>query len=303
MDKATLFAAYLAENSIAVRRDVPLSEQSTFCIGGPADLFLEPKSEDEIAKAFAFAAGHDIPLLVLGKGSNVLFSDGGYRGAVLHLGDAFKQKRQEAETDIVCEAGLGLSELCKYAEKKGLAGLEFAYGIPGSVGGAVYMNAGAYGSEIKDVIISARFLAPDGSVKELGADQMGLGYRRSAFMNMGGIITGATFRLTPDCPREIKTRMDDYISRRRHTQPLMQPSAGSTFKRPAGNYAAALIDGCGLKGLAVGGAAVSEKHAGFVVNTGGATCKDVLSLIGKIKEEVKAKTGYDLECEVRIIDS
>jgi len=301
MHKIELLTRFLAENNIAAHKGVLLSGKTTFRIGGPADLFLEPKSEGEISKIFTFATGHEIPLLVLGNGSNVLFSDEGYRGAILHLGDGFGQIRQESETEISCESGAKLSDLCEYAQEKGLSGLEFAYGIPGTVGGAVFMNAGAYDGEIKDVIRSARYLAADGSVKEIGADEMKLEYRRSAFMDMDTVITGAVFSLTPGNPQEIRAKMDDYMSRRRDKQPLEYPSAGSTFKRPVGNFASALIDQCGLKGLRAGGAAVSEKHAGFVINTGGAKCGDVLSLIEKIKAIVKEKTGYELECEVKII--
>jgi len=301
MNKIELFTRFLAENNIAARSGVLLSEKSTFRIGGPADLFLEPKNEEEISKTFTFAAGHEIPLLVLGNGSNVLFPDEGYRGAILHLGRGFEAIRQESETDLFCESGVKLSDLCAYAEKKGLSGLEFAYGIPGTAGGAIFMNAGAYGGEIKNVIRGARYLAANGSVKEIGAGEMNLEYRRSAFMDMNTVITGAVFRLTPGNPPEIRAKMDDYMSRRREKQPLEYPSAGSTFKRPPGNFASALIDQCGLKGLRAGGAAVSEKHAGFVINTGGAKCGDVLSLIDKIKDAVKQKTGYELECEVKII--
>ena len=301
MDKIEKLAARLAESEIALSRGVLLSEHSTFGIGGPADLFVQPQSEEQTAQVFIAAGEYKVPLLVLGRGSNVLFADAGYRGAVLHLGDKFSRIWQDGPNKIRCQSGVKLSELCRYAEKQGLAGMEFAYGIPGTVGGAVYMNAGAYGSEIKDVITGARFAGTDGSVKELCPDEMGLEYRHSAFMGMSGAITEAAFELTPGCPKEIRAKMDDYMSRRRSSQPLAYPSAGSTFKRPPGNYASALIDQCGLKGLRVGGAVVSEKHAGFVVNTGGATCEDVLTLIAKIQEQVKAQTGYELECEVKII--
>ncbi|MCL2579189.1 MAG: UDP-N-acetylmuramate dehydrogenase [Oscillospiraceae bacterium] len=295
------FARYLAENQIEAGRDRPLSEWSSFRIGGPADLFIAPKSEEEAAKALCYAGAHGIPLVVLGKGSNVLFSDAGYRGAVLHLGAGFDNIRRVGENEIYCEAGAGLGDLAVFAAECGLTGLEFAYGIPGSVGGGVYMNAGAFGSEVKNVIVSARYLSADGVRKELGVDEMNLSYRHSAFMEMDGVITGAAFKLAQGDPEEIKARMGDYLGRRESKQPLEYPSAGSTFKRPAGNFASALIDQCGLKGLAVGGAAVSEKHAGFVINTGDASCRDVLALIGKVKEEVFRQTGYRLEPEVRVI--
>ena len=294
-------ARCLAGEEIAARQGQLLSEHTTFQIGGPADLFVEPKTESEIERATALAAEQGVSLFALGKGSNVLFSDRGYPGMVLRLGPSFARIWRAGEVEISCESGAGLGDLALFAQQNGLAGLEFAYGIPGSVGGGVYMNAGAYGSEIKDVIVSARCLGQDGSRKELGLDEMRLTYRHSAFMEAGGVITGATFRLTPGDPAQIKAKMDDYLSRRQAKQPLEYPSAGSTFKRPAGNYASALIDQCGLKGLQVGGAAVSEKHAGFVINKGGATCGDVLALIEKVKEEVGRQTGYQLACEVKVI--
>jgi len=300
MDKIQAFASYLAENNIAGTKDVALSEKSTFRIGGPAALFIQPGSREQIAMALTFASKEKIPLLTLGAGSNILFSDEGYPGAVLHLGESFAEIRREGEDIISCQAGAKLSDLCEFAGRCGLAGLEFAYGIPGTVGGAVYMNAGAYGGQVEDAIHTASFIDSTGGLTELTASQMGFGYRRSVFMEMSGVVAGATFKLTPALAEEIRAKMDDYMARRREKQPLEYPSAGSTFKRPQGNYASALIDQCGLKGLRVGGAAVSEKHAGFIVNLGGATCKDVLELIGQVQRRVKAQTGYELECEVQV---
>jgi len=300
MDKIQTFAGYLAENNITTARDVPLSEKSTFRIGGPATLFIQPDSQEQIALTLTFAARENIPLMVLGAGSNILFADEGYSGAVLHLGGAFAEIRREGAHLISCQAGAKLSDLCEFAQSQGLAGLEFAYGIPGTVGGAVYMNAGAYGGQIEDVVQTASFVDIDGKLTEFTAAQMAFDYRRSAFMKMSGALTGATFKLTPAPPEEIRAKMDDYMARRREKQPLEHPSAGSTFKRPPGNYASALIDQCGLKGLRAGGAAVSEKHAGFIVNLGGATCKDVLELIGQVQRRVEAETGYKLEREVQL---
>jgi len=294
-------AATLAGQGITAHTGVPLSEKCTFRIGGAADLFVQPCSEDEIAQVFTLAHEHDVPLLVLGRGSNVLFADSGYRGAVLHLGKQYSRIwRQDGH--IICESGASLSELCEFAEKNGLAGLEFAHGIPGTVGGALFMNAGAYGGQVSDVIHSARFIDERGQATELNPEQMALDYRHSAFMGMRGAITRATFRLAPGDPAQIRAKMDGFMQRRREKQPLEHPSAGSTFKRPPGNYASALIDDCGLKGLKIGGAAVSEKHAGFVINTGGATAKDVLAVIAAVQQTVREKTGYELECEVKTID-
>ncbi|MCL2856310.1 MAG: UDP-N-acetylmuramate dehydrogenase [Oscillospiraceae bacterium] len=298
MDKIQAFAEHLAQNSIGYTRDVPLGEKSTFRIGGPAALFIEPGSQDEVALALAFASREGIPLLVLGAGSNMLFADEGYHGTILHLGESFSQIRREGEILISCQSGAKLSNLCRFAQQQGLAGLEFAYGIPGTVGGALYMNAGAYGGQIEDVAHTAGFMDFGGNLIEFTAPQMGFSYRRSAFMEMDGVLTGATFKLTPAPPEEIRIKMDDYMARRREKQPLEYPSAGSTFKRPPDNYASALIDQCGLKGLRVGGAAVSEKHAGFIVNLGGATCKDVIQLIEQVQRRVKEDTGYKLEREV-----
>ena len=301
MDRIGLLARELEQNNIAAQQKIPLSQKCTFRIGGPADLFAEPKSGDEITTALALAAKHGVPMLVLGAGSNILFADEGYRGFILKLGVGFSRVWQESEAVISCQSGAKLSELCEFARQLGLAGLEFAYGIPGTVGGAVYMNAGAFGGEIADVITGAQFISSDGKMTEYKAQEMDFDYRRSFFMDMSGVITQASFNLTPGDPQEIRARMDDYMNRRRDKQPLEYPSAGSTFKRPPGNYASALIDQCGLKGLRVGGAAVSEKHAGFVVNMGGATCKDVLALIEQVKTQVSAQTGYKLECEVQVV--
>ena len=300
MDKIKAFAHYLAQNKIPAATDVPLSEWSTFHIGGPAALFIQPGSSEQIATALSYADREEIPLMVLGVGSNILFADEGYPGAVLHLGEHFAQIQLEGEGIIGAQAGAKLSDLCEFAQRHGLAGLEFAYGIPGSVGGALYMNAGAYGGQMEDVTLSASFVSSTGQPQEFAAGQMGFGYRRSAFMQMRGALTGGRFKLTPAPPEEIRARMDEYMARRVEKQPLELPSAGSMFKRPEGNYASALIDQCGLKGLQVGGAAVSEKHAGFIVNLGGATCKDVLELIAQVQQQVKAKTGYELECEVQV---
>ena len=301
MDKIGVFAEYLAEYNIACARDVPLGEKSTFRIGGPAALFIQPDSREQIAMALTFASREGIPLMVLGAGSNILFADEGYPGAVLHLGGAFAQISRDGKDIISCQTGAKLSELCEFAQNCGLAGLEFAYGIPGTVGGAIYMNAGAYGGQMEDAVQSVDFVDSKGSPSTFTNQQIAFSYRHSAFMGMSGALTGGTFKLTPAPPGEIRQRMDDYMARRAEKQPLEYPSAGSTFKRPQGNYASALIDQCGLKGLRVGGAGVSEKHAGFIVNLGRATCKDVLELIGQVQHRVKAQTGYELEREVQVV--
>lgn len=295
-------AAFCRDNQIAFGRDVSLRDYCTFKIGGPAACFLEPTAEGQITALLPFLRGSGIPYMVLARGSNVLFSDEGYDGAVIHLGEGFSAMERVDETTISCQSGASLTALCRYALDLGLSGLEFAYGIPGTVGGAVYMNAGAYGGEMKDVLASARHIGPDGP-GSLAGDALSLSYRHSAYTDTDNIITGATVSLRPGDPAEIRAKMEDFMSRRRSKQPLDLPSAGSTFKRPVGGYASALIDQCGLKGRAVGGAMVSEKHAGFVVNIGGATCGDVLALIEVVRDEVKRQTGFDLEPEVKVIRS
>ena len=202
---------------------------------------------------------------------------------------------------ISAPAGLKLSELCKFALQHGYTGLEFAYGIPGTVGGAVYMNAGAYGGEMKDVLTTVQYLTTEDEVKETAAAELDLRYRHSIFEENGGCILSAQFALTPGEPEVIRAKMDELMAKRLDKQPLDKPSAGSTFKRPVGAFAAALIDQCGLRGYRHGGAAVSEKHCGFVVNLGGATCADVLALCEEVRTIVKEKTGYDLEKEIRVV--
>ena len=215
---------------------------------------------------------------------------------------ALKTELRFADTvQVTAGAGLKLSALCTAALEHGLTGLEFAYGIPGTVGGAVYMNAGAYGGEVKDVLQSVRYLTAEGEVKEAAAAELDLRYRHSVFEENGGCILSAQFALTPGEPEAIRAKMDELMAKRLDKQPLDKPSAGSTFKRPAGAFAAALIDQCGLRDYRHGGAAVSEKHCGFVVNLGGATCADVLALCDEVRAIVQAKTWYDLEKEICVV--
>ncbi len=304
MPKLERFAAALAECGVAYERDVPLGNHCSFRVGGPAELFIEPESAVQIAGVVRLARAHGFPLTVLGRGSNVLIADSGIEGAVLHLGDRFSAIHDIDDTTIACESGLPLARLCEHTLARGLAGLEFAYGIPGTVGGGVMMNAGAYGGELADVLLSTAHIEQDGTPGGLRGSEMKLSYRQSAYSEPHGggrIITGATVRLKKGDPAAIKAAMNDHIKRRAEKQPLNYPSAGSTFKRPAGGYASVLIDQCGLKGYSVGGAMVSEKHAGFVVNTGGATARDILAVIRHVRDEVRRQTGYALECEVRLL--
>lgn len=293
---------------ILYKENEPLSAHCTFRIGGPADLFVMPRDEDQLCQTVQFCKQAEIRYYLLGNGSNILFADEGFRGAVIDVSAEAAGMGlsiyQNADGDYIsAPAGLKLSELCKFALQHGYTGLEFAYGIPGTVGGAVYMNAGAYGGEMKDVLVSVRYLTAEGESVEVPAEQLGLSYRHSIFEENGGCILSAKFHLARGNADDIRSRMDDLMARRKDKQPLDKPSAGSTFKRPVGAFAAALIDQCGLRGYRHGGAAVSDKHCGFVVNLGGATCSDVLALCDEVRVIVKEKTGYDLEKEIRVVEA
>jgi UDP-N-acetylmuramate dehydrogenase len=286
----------LNEYKIEYICDEPMSRHTTFKIGGNADIFVKVKTEDELKTVLSLTKEFNLPLLLLGKGSNLLVSDKGIAGVVISL-DGLDSVTVDGDT-VTCGAGASLRAVCLAAQKSSLSGLEFAYGIPGTVGGALYMNAGAYGGEMSQVVVSATVLDRDGNIKLFTPEQMKLGYRVSAFKNTDLIITSVTLKLKHGNADEIKAAMDDFFSRRRDKQPLEFPSAGSTFKRPEGYFAGALIEKNNLKGASVGGAQVSQKHAGFVINTGNATCEDVLSLIKKVKDTVKQADGVDLEPEV-----
>lgn len=277
----------------------PLSKHTSFRIGGPAEVLACPRTEAELRELYAFFRGEGLLPRILGGGTNILAPDGGVPGVILST-RGLDTLRQNEDGTLTAGAGVPLARLAVFAQKHGLTGLEFAHGIPGTVGGGMYMNAGAYGGELVQVAVSARFLTPEGEIKTLNGAEMGLSYRHSAFMEMEGVILSANFRLQPGDPEAIQARMRELMERRKASQPLDLPSAGSTFKRPVGGYAAALIQQTGLKGLRVGDAAVSTKHSGFVVNLGSATADDVLRLIAEVREKVKADSGIELEPEVRI---
>ncbi len=298
MGKAEFISA-IKSGGAAFAENEPMSKHTTFKIGGNADVFVTPRDESELLFAVSAAKSAGLPYYVTGNGSDLLVSDKGIEGAVICLEKMRGISLSENTAEV--SAGQSMMSLCSSLQKAGLGGLEFAYGIPGTVGGAVYMNAGAYGGEIKDVIVSARYLDKSGEVKEIGRDEMRFGYRKSVFQENGGIILSATFSLNNDDPESILERMNDYYSRRTAKQPLDYPSAGSVFRRPEGNFAGTLIEKSGLKGASVGGAAVSVKHAGFIVNTGGATSEDVKELIEIIKQKVSADSGVDLQTEVIFI--
>lgn len=285
---------------LELRRDEPMSKHTTFRIGGPAALMALPGSTEQAQVSVKAARALGIEPFFLGNGSNLLVADEGYPGFILKLGGEFDEIRASGGS-LEAGAAVLLSRLSRRALELGLTGLEFAGGIPGSVGGAVTMNAGAYGGETARVLEEVDFLDEAGEVCTLPASECGLGYRKSIFSGRKRLILRARFRLEPGEPAAIMARMDELAAKRREKQPLEYPSAGSMFKRPPGHFAAALIDQCGLKGLAVGGAQVSEKHAGFVVNRGGAACADVLELVRQVKEQVLRQTGVELEMEVKVL--
>ena len=280
----------------------PMAAHTSLKIGGPVELFVRPDRVQQAAGLLQKAKELQVPILFIGKGSNLLAPDEGLKGIALCFDERAAKPALIGENEIECPAGASLSALCIFVQRHGLSGLEFAYGIPGSVGGAVYMNAGAYGGEMKDVVKEAVYLDENGKAHRLDTGALAFGYRKSCFSaGMGGLICSARFQLQKGDPQEILARMEELMERRKSKQPLEYPSAGSTFKRPEGAFAAALIDECGLKGRRVGGAMVSEKHAGFLINYDRATCKDMLGLIGLVQREVLEKTGFRLKCEVRIL--
>lgn len=286
--------------NISCKRNEMLSTHTTFKIGGPAKIFCEPTSQEEIKTVLRFCGEYGARCYPLGKGSNMLFSDEGYDGVVLHITEDFAQIVVQG-TRITAWAGAKLADVCIAAADHGLGGMAWAYGIPGCVGGAVYMNAGAYLGEIKDVLESVSFLSKDGVLHTEPASALALGYRTSLFETSGAVILSATFCLSEESAEEVRKWMNHYAHCRADKQPLDMPSAGSTFKRPAGAFAGALIEQCGLRGFAVGGAAISQKHCGFVVNLGNATCEDVLNLTNRVCEVVLQETGFTLEKEIRVV--
>ena len=285
---------------LELREREPMAQHTSFKVGGPVALMALPKTAGEAKAAVKTARELEIEPFFLGNGSNLLVADEGYPGFIIKLTWDFDGIR-EVNRGLETGGAVLLSRLSNALVGRGLTGLEFASGIPGSVGGAVTMNAGAYGGEMAQVLESVTFLDEAGEVCTLPVSECGFGYRKSIFSQRKCLILRARFRLEQGDGYAIKARMDELTAKRREKQPLEYPSAGSMFKRPPGHFAAALIDQCGLKGLTVGGAQVSEKHAGFVVNRGGATCGDVLALVDQVKEEVLRQTGVELEMEVKVL--
>ena len=283
-----------------ILREEPMDRHTTFRVGGPARRFVRPAGASQCGALLSLAEEEGWPFLVVGNGSNLLVSDDGLDALVIHTGCLDEVERTEERT-IRAGAGLSLARLASFARREELGGLEFAHGIPGSLGGAVCMNAGAYGGEMKQVLSAVTAWFPGEGVRRLETGELDLGYRHSVFSEKRGVVLSAELLLEPRAVDRITSLMEELGRRRREKQPLEYPSAGSTFKRPEGHFAGALIEQCGLKGVRIGGAQVSEKHAGFVVNRGGATCADVLELVREVKERVLAQTGVRLEPEVRIV--
>lgn len=298
----SLLKDFLEKECCVYKENEPMSAHTTFKIGGPADVFIKPVGEEALSKVVVFCNENEIPVTVIGNGSNLLVSDLGIEGAVIYIGNGLSEIELTDFNVITCGSGTRLSLLCSFAAENGLSGLEFAWGIPGFVGGALYMNAGAYDSEMSNVVSECRVLNKNGEFETITKDKMKLGYRTSIFKEKKNkIITSAKFVLQPGRQDYIRQTMDALFERRKLKQPLEFPSAGSTFKRPTGNFAGTLIEKCGLKGFTIGGAQVSEKHAGFIINKGDATASDVKRVIEAVSERVFLETSIRLEPEVEFI--
>jgi UDP-N-acetylmuramate dehydrogenase len=285
---------------LAVQAMEPMNRHTSFRIGGPATRFAFPSTREELVILTGLCQQCGVNPLLIGNGTNLLISDEGVDTVVINTSAFLNQVHRTGEREIEADAGVALSKLALFAEEWELTGLEFAHGIPGSLGGAVCMNAGAYGGEMKQVITEVEVLTPDG-IRRVSGEEADFGYRHSAFSDGSAVVLSARMALAPGQREQIHSRMEELMAKRKNSQPLDRPSAGSTFKRPEGNYAGTLIDQCGLKGLTLGGAQVSTKHAGFVINRGNATCQDVMELIGKVRDTVYASTGILLEPEVKVI--
>ena len=286
--------------NIELRFNESMEKHTSFRIGGPAEVMAFPKTAEELSLILATAARENISAPILGAGTNVLAPDEGITGLVVCLKDSLMGMEQLDDTRIRVAAGVTMARAAVFAAERNLGGMEFAHGIPGTIGGGVYMNAGAYGGEIKDICESVDVMDAKGNCKTLSAEEMQFSYRHSCLEENGGVVVSAVFKLTPKPCEEVRARMQELIGKRKTSQPLELPSAGSAFKRPVGGYAAALIDEAGLKGFRVGDAAVSEKHAGFAVNLGNATARDVKTLLQQVSDIVYEKSGIRLEPEVRI---
>lgn len=283
---------------LKILRNEPMKNHSSFKVGGPAEIFIEIESEEQLAEVYTLLRGMELSPIIIGKGSNILVRDEGIKGVILHMGEGFAAVKIEGDT-LYAQAGATMASVASAALRESLKGMEFAHGIPGSIGGGVMMNAGAYGGELKDIVCRVRYMDAEGNILE--TEDCRFAYRHSRFEEEESVILGAYIKLEKGEKEAIAAQMKLLSEKRMGSQPLDKPSAGSTFKRPATGYAAAMIDECGLKGLRVGDAQVSEKHAGFVVNVGNATFADVKAVMEKVQEEVFRRFGTMLEPEVRII--
>ena len=300
MTELTLLQQKMTASSCELKYNEPMSRHTSFRIGGRAEVMAFPKSREELSDLLKLCGGLDITPVILGAGTNVLAPDEGMKGVVICLKDCMDGMERLDDIHIRVMAGVTMSRAAVFAANQGLAGLEFAHGIPGTVGGGVYMNAGAYGGEIKDVAESVEVMDFSGNIRVLSNEEMGFSYRHSILEEQGMIVISATFCLSCADPETVKATMKTLQAKRSASQPLDMPSAGSAFKRPVGGYAAALIEQAGLKGYTVGGAAISTKHAGFAVNLGGATAADVKTLLTQVSDIVYDRSGIRLEPEVRI---
>lgn len=298
MDLYQELCGILGEENVFTKE--PMSRHTTFRAGGPADFFVTPEKEGQVRKTLFLLKEARVPCYIMGNGSNLLVGDRGYRGVILQICKKMNRIGIQ-DTVIQAQAGALLSKIAAEAQAKGLTGFEFASGIPGSLGGAVMMNAGAYGGEMKQVLTQAQVLNASGEIEDVLAEEMELGYRSSVFSRNGGVILSASIQLEPGDPPAIQSRMEELKFLRTSKQPLEYPSAGSTFKRPEGYFAGKLIQDAGLRGFQVGGAQVSEKHCGFVINKDQATAMDIRSLMEQVSEKVYAQFGVRLEPEVKLI--
>lgn len=293
---------FLVSEGILFHTDEPMNKHTSFRIGGQADYYIMPADEQQLFAVLQAVKHYGLPFFAAGNLSNVVFDDAGYRGAVISTENMKNMTCDGCE--LICEGGVSLSAAANEACRASLSGLEFAYGIPGTVGGAVYMNAGAYGGQMSGAVSRVRYVnCSNLEVAEIGAEKCAFGYRTSVFERMPSVILSARLRLHPAEKSEIKEKMNQNLQCRKEKQPLEYPSAGSVFKRPEGRFVGPMIEDLGLKGLSVGGAAVSQKHAGFIINQGGATCSDLKRLIAVIQEKVHDAYGIDLECEIKFVES
>ena len=296
------FVTLLQMADIDLKQGEPMCRHTTFQIGGPVAVMAFPNSPEQVGEILKIARRYEITPMILGAGSNILAPDEGLDTVVIELRTAMNRVEERSKGEFEAQAGAAMARLATFAMERGYTGLEFAHGIPGTVGGGVYMNAGAYGGEMCQVVIGVTAMDRAGNLLDIPADKLDLSYRHSRFMNEDLVILSVRVKLEKGEREEIRAKMAELMTRRRTSQPLELPSAGSTFKRPATGYAAAMIEAAGLKGLRVGDAQVSEKHAGFVVNRGRATCKDVLRLMEQVQDRVEQDTGVRLEPEVRILE-